>query len=224
MRLVKKWIHELKKKHYINVLRSKHSFVSTNKIPIDVLKNGIGANVYLSGEVEIKNEQTIIGDFTYFNGGKVFYGDIGKFCSLGYGIIIGAGEHRTDTITTYPINGRINGNNVLTAKDFSIQKKAIIRNAVWVGNNAIIKQGVTVGDGAIVASGAVVTHDVPPYCVVGGVPARVIRFLFEKEQIKYLIEHPWWEWDKDLISKAVKEAAFDSFVTFKTFVERNFIV
>ncbi len=76
---------------------------------------------------------------------------------------------------------------------FSHTKPAVIGNDVWIGQNAVIMDGVHVGDGAIVAAGAVVTKDVPPYAIVGGVPARVIKYRFDAGTIKELSELKWWE-------------------------------
>ncbi len=78
---------------------------------------------------------------------------------------------------------------------------AIIGNDVWIGSNVLIIGGIKIGDGAIVAAGAVVTKDVPPYAIVGGIPARIIRFRFDKEQINKLLELKWWNKDDDWLIK-----------------------
>ena len=71
-----------------------------------------------------------------------------------------------------------------------------IGNDVWIGLNATILDGVTIGDGAIVAAGAVVTKDVPPYAVVAGVPAKIIKYRFTESQIDFLLKFRWWEKDR----------------------------
>jgi virginiamycin A acetyltransferase len=75
----------------------------------------------------------------------------------------------------------------------------VIGNDVWVGINAIILTGVTVGDGAVVGAGAVVTHNVPPYAIVGGVPAKILRYRYTEKQIAELLKIAWWNWPEEKI-------------------------
>lgn len=77
----------------------------------------------------------------------------------------------------------------------------IIGNDVWLGTAAKIMEGVTVGDGAVVAAGAVVTKDVPPYAIVGGIPAKVIKYRFPEDEIEYLLKLRWWDKDKEWIKE-----------------------
>lgn len=77
----------------------------------------------------------------------------------------------------------------------------VIGNDVWIGANATILQGITIGDGAIVAAGSIVTKDVPPYAIVGGIPAKVIRYRFEEEEIANLLEIEWWNKDEAWIAE-----------------------
>lgn len=77
--------------------------------------------------------------------------------------------------------------------------RAVIGNDVWICSNVIILGGITIGDGAIIAAGSVVTKDVPPYAIVGGVPARVIRYRFSDEEIKKLLDMKWWYWSEEKI-------------------------
>ena len=79
----------------------------------------------------------------------------------------------------------------------------IIGNDVWVAFGATILSGVKIGDGAVVAAGSVVTKDIPPYAIVGGVPAKVIKYRFDDEIIKSLQDIKWWDWDQETIKKRV---------------------
>ncbi|TGR67576.1 CatB-related O-acetyltransferase, partial [Mesorhizobium sp. M2D.F.Ca.ET.223.01.1.1] len=93
-----------------------------------------------------------------------------------------------------------------------------VGNDVWIGNGAMILPGVEIGDGAIVGAGAVVTKSVPPYAIVGGSPARLIRYRFPEEIISKLLVIQWWRWDDD---KVKKEAALLS-GPIEAFVEKHF--
>lgn len=116
---------------------------------------------------------------------------IGKYCSIAEGVVMDSGfSHNPNYITTYPFKniwGVGNESNVCKGDIF-------IGNDVWIGEGAMIMSGVKVGDGAIIAARAVVTKDVNPYEVVGGVPAKVIRKRFSDDQIKSLLKIRWWDW------------------------------
>ena len=156
-------------------LRNNNCSVLSDSVPPNIL-DIIGKNVYIGKEVQIYKDTVKIGDYSYINGGKIFYSIIGKYCSIAYGVYLGSGEHYIDRVSTYPLKARVLSFQGL--EDFPTQINTIIGNDVWIGNNVCIKQGVTVGDGAIVASGAVVTRDVPPYAIVGGGKSDNIKISF----------------------------------------------
>lgn len=121
--------------------------------------------------------------------------EIGQFCSISDEVVIGGAEHPMDWVSTSPVfqNVKHSGPKRKFAEfDFEGIKRTIIGNDVWVGKRAIIKAGVHIGDGAVIGSGSVVTKDVPPYAVVGGVPARVIRYRFDEVTIDRLLKSKWW--------------------------------
>jgi acetyltransferase-like isoleucine patch superfamily enzyme len=126
---------------------------------------------------------------------------IGNFCSIAEGVtILLDGEHHTDWIPTYDFN--------LMFKEFerfgdSRRSKGdvVIGNDVWIGLNAIILSGVKIGDGAVIGDGSVVTHDVPPFAIVAGCPARMIRMRFDQKTIDNLLRIRWWDWDLQRITE-----------------------
>ena len=126
---------------------------------------------------------------------------IGSFCSIANNVTIGGGMHPIEWVSTSPVF--YEGRDSVKAK-FSEHKRDSIKTInighdVWVGQNAIIKQGVNIGNGAIIGMGSVVTKDVPPYMIVGGIPAKKIRYRFNEETISFLQDIKWWEFtDKEL--------------------------
>lgn len=128
---------------------------------------------------------------------------IGSFCSIGDGAYIGGAEHPMDWVSTSPAFENVR--NSFPKKRFAnleipLHKQTIIGNDVWIGHNAVIKQGVTIGDGAVIGSNAVVTKNVPPFAVVGGVPAKLIKFRFSEDQIQFLQEVEWWNFTDEQLS------------------------
>ncbi len=121
---------------------------------------------------------------------------IGSFCSIANDVFIGLGTHPTSLFSTSPLfynsNNTFNIRLVDTDYAFDEYQPIKIGNDVWIGARAIVMDGVTIGDGAIVAAGAVVTKDIPNYAIVGGVPAKIIRYRFSAEKIEKLLKSQWW--------------------------------
>lgn len=181
------------RKVIVKRIATKRRFTTYNyDIPFKLMPN-VGVGVLINRDASFEDSDTTIGDYTYINGGHIYNSQIGKFCSIGYGVSVGPGEHQIERISSFPLSSRAFGE--YDAGEF-ITKKTVIGNDVWLGNNAIVLQGVTVGNGAVIAAGAVVTKDVPPYAIVGGVPAKIIRYRFENQMIKKLEKLQWW--DKDI--------------------------
>ncbi len=128
---------------------------------------------------------------------------IGKFCSIADNVcIFGGGEHRADWATTYPFN-RIFPEFFGIKGHPATKGSVIIGNDVWLASGCKILSGVTIGDGAIVAANALVTKDVPAYSIVGGNPAKVIRYRFSDGIIKKFMEIKWWNWNYIDLHQAV---------------------
>lgn len=116
---------------------------------------------------------------------------IGAYCSISENVtILLGGEHHAEWVTTYPFDVRDSDLVGLPKSKGDVR----IGNDVWIGFGATILSGVTIGDGAVIATQAVVTKDVAPYSVVGGVPARHIKYRFNPSQIEFLQRIKWWEW------------------------------
>jgi acetyltransferase-like isoleucine patch superfamily enzyme len=138
-----------------------------------------------------------IGDHTFIQRGSIINNaDVGKFCSIAPMVSVGLGQHPIDYVSTYPAFYSENQPLAKTFCDgekFSPFKRVSIGHDVWIGQNAMIMDGVRIHTGAIVAAGAVVTKDVQAYAVVGGVPAKLIRFRFDESVLKALLESKWWD-------------------------------
>jgi acetyltransferase-like isoleucine patch superfamily enzyme len=123
---------------------------------------------------------------------------IGPFTSIGPEVISGLGKHPVSYVSTYPgfYSDKVSGSKWFGVNHpfgTSDKPKVTIGADVWIGARAIIIGGIAIGHGAIIAAGAVVTKEVLPYSIVGGVPAKLIRFRFEKEVIERLLDSKWWE-------------------------------
>jgi len=146
-----------------------------------------------------------IGRHTYAVSAKIVNSNIGAFCSIGPDVKIGGlGTHPTQWISSHPVfysTLKQSGVSFAKADLFKELNPCIIGNDVWIGAHALILDGVTIGDGAIIAAGAIVTKDVPPYAIVGGIPARTIKYRFPEQVITCLLEWQWWELSDDILAK-----------------------
>ena len=128
---------------------------------------------------------------------------IGSFCSIASGVVFNlSGDHPTNRISTFPFKAKaLDG----PLNEASSKGNIVVGDDVWIAQNAIILSGVTIGQGAVIAAGAVVTHDVPPYSIVGGMPAKVIKYRFDKEIVDYLLTLDYSSLSKDLIESHIDE-------------------
>jgi virginiamycin A acetyltransferase len=164
-----------------------------------------------------------VGDFTYYDDPLGpdkfvercvlhhydFIGDkliIGKFCAIAEGarFIMNGANHAMSGFSTYPFN--IFGHGWEKGFDVStwtreIRGDTVVENDVWIGMEAVVLPGVTIGDGSIVAARAVVSHDVPPYAIVAGNPARVVKMRFDARTVKRLLAIAWWDWPVEKVTR-----------------------
>ena len=154
------------------------------------VKVRIGKNSYVDKDCSI-------GDYSYVNkNSSLEKCHVGKFCSISSGVFINPYEHDYSAVTTHPIirNGISDNSRPVVS----------IGNDVLISLNVIITAGVTIGDGAVIGAGAVVTKDVQPYEIVGGIPAKHIKWRFDEFKRNKLLEEKWWEWDINKINNNIK--------------------
>lgn len=192
-----------------------HSFVNCVNCRINssvsIFSNTTISNSWLNGNNKIGKFCTIenseIGKYTYITDGAVVLNlKIGKYCSIGPGLNLGLASHPVNRISTSPIfysNTKFLGVNITDKYNYSEFKQTNIGNDVWVGANVFIKSGVHIANGVVIAAGSVVTKDIEPYAIVGGNPAKVIRYRFPKEIIELLQQSEWWNKSYDTIKECV---------------------
>ncbi|EOQ40134.1 CatB-related O-acetyltransferase [Butyricicoccus pullicaecorum] len=184
-------------------------------------RTGDDQTVYLNQVVT--NPNIIVGDYTMYNDfvndptefekNNVLYhypinGDrliIGKFCSIACGakFLFNSANHSLTSLSTYPFPIFFEEwglERAQVARAWDHKGDIVIGNDVWIGYEAVILAGVTIGDGAIIGTRAVVTKDVPPYTIVGGVPAKPIRKRFPDDTIADLLALRWWDWTEERIA------------------------
>ncbi|WP_207434011.1 CatB-related O-acetyltransferase [Sabulibacter ruber] len=172
----------------------------------------------------IQSPMIEVGDYTYYDDLEDplnfeknvlyhfdFMGDkliIGKFCAIASGVkfIMNGGNHETRPVSTYPFGIFGNGwekvmEGVNLQEKYPTKGDTLIGHDVWIGFEAVIMPGVRIGNGAVVATKAVVTKDVPPYAIVAGNPAQVVKLRFSEEQIEKLQTLAWWNWPVEKITE-----------------------
>lgn len=158
-----------------------------------------------------------IGRHTYVVNARIVNAQIGAFCSIGPEVSIGGlGSHPISWLSTHPAfysTRQQSGKTFALTDLFDELKPNKIGNDVWIGAKALILDGVNIGDGAIVAAGTVVTKDVPPYAIVGGVAAKVIRFRFDPEVIDALLKWQWWNLPDEVLARLAPQFCESSNLT-----------
>lgn len=153
----------------------------------------VGARTYIDGT---------IGSYSYIGPECRIYGSVGKFCSISPNVKVVPAKHPVDWVSTSPVFfSKQKQCGVSFVEENLFDEIALnkngeivsIGNDVWIGENTLIKGGITIGDGAVIGMGSVVTKDVPPFSIVAGVPARVIRMRFDANTISKIQASQWWD-------------------------------
>ena len=175
-------------------------------------KKGGNTTIRICGvKIKVKSESMSVGEHSYI--GPRFRCDctetsIGKFCSIAADVTIAPGQHPIQWLSSSPVQytpGKKPFSKHPSVKWEHGHKPVVVGNDVWIGCYAVIQDGIRIGDGAVVGSNAVVTKDVPPYAIVGGVPAKIIRYRFTPKIIEKLLKLKWW----DLPDEQIATLPFD---------------
>ncbi len=218
---------ELSKKYGYDILFLDGLNVAHENLSAIIVEHSI--ELWLHSTRFLMNDLVIAGilDVKKHSYGKFIIGDhdpkdkiiIGDYVQFANNIVITSRSHRTDLVSTFPFDElRIYYNHPELLNSCHVSKNngiITIGNDVWIGDDSMILSGVTIGDGAVIAARSVVTKDVPPYAIVGGVPAKVIRYRFTPEQIEKLEKIAWWNWDDEKVSKNMDKIAnpdIDAFI------------
>jgi acetyltransferase-like isoleucine patch superfamily enzyme len=176
-----------------------------------------GFNVLFEGS---KVVESTIGRHTYLQERSlIFHSDVGNFCSIAIGVSVGLPQHSTNMVSSHPAFYLKSTPLVRTFSSSDLPEtspRTQIGHDVWIGQNACIMAGVHVGSGAVIGAGAVVTKEVPAYAIVGGVPAKLIRYRFDESVRAALLESRWWDrsdlWLQEHVADFLSVESFVSLV------------
>lgn len=173
----------------------------TLSISCDISHSALQKHVMVASRASVAHSK--VDDFSSVGrNSKITHSNIGKYCAISWDVTINALSHPYThlSISAFPYVPYV-GNFV--KKRMQNYEEVVIGNDVWVGANSVIMPGVTIGNGAIVGAGAVVTKDVPDYAIVAGVPAKMMKYRFEKTMIEKLLELKWWDLPEDIIKENI---------------------
>ncbi len=183
-----------RKYHNVNLIIGLQSTITNSEI---------GKHVYIGNNVEVYASS--LGNHSYINSkSRLLNVNVGKFCSIASNVIFNLGIHPTNYISTHPAFYANNKNfKTFADKIYLKEENPLIKvgNDVWIGERALIMGGIKIENGAIIAAGAVVTKDVPAFSIVGGVPAKIIRYRFSSDTIDKIQNLKWWDNNEDWLEK-----------------------
>ena len=181
----------------------------------DVELNQVSFSIYNKVGAHSVIENSSFGRYSYCEPYAMIQNTIiHSFVDIARNVRIGATQHPLQRPTTHHITYRCRMYGVRDTDDEAFfeqrrSKLTEIGHDVWIGHGALIEAGVKVGDGAVIGSGAIVTHDVPPYAIVAGVPAKILRFRFDCEQIAALLDIAWWNWEDVVFRSRIDDFSLD---------------
>lgn len=144
-------------------------------------------------------ENVFLGDYSYTGANSVLkQAIVGKFCSISWNVSATGNVHNYEKISSHPFS-QLKSFGIVESDTILDNKKINIGNDVWIAANVVILPGISIGDGAVIGGGSVVTKSVPPYAVVVGNPAKVIKYRFEDEIIDMLLQSKWWDFPQEII-------------------------
>nr|WP_214710814.1 DapH/DapD/GlmU-related protein [Exiguobacterium sp. s55] len=188
----------------------KNSKIKNSKIMMNasIGDNSIVKNSNLSRSVSIHRnnyiDSTVIGDHSYTGMNTIImHSEIGKFCSVSWNVTVGPSEHDYSKLTThsflYTTDSVLNNHELIEYNRFN--RHCEIGNDVWIGCNSVVLRGVEIGTGAVIGANSVVTKDVPPYAIVVGNPAVILKYRFEKNIIDKILDTKWWDLPDEIIKE-----------------------
>ncbi|MGM8891895.1 DapH/DapD/GlmU-related protein [Psychrobacter sp. 1Y1] len=225
MKLLVKIKEHISKYKKLKEIKNNKCFIDKNS---KAYKNDFGGSNYIGRSSTVVDCN--VGFATYIGAGNFLLNvKFGKFCSIGNNIKVVFSNHPINYVSTHPAFHRgkhpvmvktelcfIDKGIPLFNRAGNSEYSCIIGNDVWIGDNVTIMDGLSIGDGAIIAANAVITKNIEPYSIVGGIPAKHIRYRFKPEEIEQLLKIKWWDKDLDKI-----KSISDQFDDIENFLNNN---
>nr|WP_201581116.1 CatB-related O-acetyltransferase [Psychrobacter glacincola] len=195
------------------------------------------ARLHTEGHVSVGNTEfynSIFIGFSTYMGSGIIRGNIliGRYCSIGKDVKLGLSEHRLDNFTTHPLfqDKTLSKVDIISNKTLectipnypNAQIHLIIGDDVWIGDNVLVKKGVKIGQGAVIGANSLVTKDIPPYAIVVGSPAKILRYRFSEEIIDKLLVSEWWDIEPSQIRDLSPSDSLEEFIEKAAALPRNF--
>jgi virginiamycin A acetyltransferase len=188
----------------------RHDRVNWSFVAKVIIASKVSSKTILNSPCHLNN--VLINDFTYVaQNAWMSYTNIGRYSSIGPNFLCGWGIHPTNAIATSPMfySTRKQNGFTLVENDKIVERKHInIGNDVFIGANVTILDGVKIADGVIIGANSLVNKDIPPYAIVGGCPAKIIKYRFDQEKIDHLLKIKWWDWPYEKIQN-IEKSFFD---------------